>query len=101
MEYHQTELQKCCRVCGQRLNSSKAKYKATSYKVEAFQDHLQLAFGFDVRKDVPTVHPRSFCKVCKVAMVRQVEAKTKQIPYKSSVKIYQWEEHKEDCKVQT
>ena len=70
MEYHQSELSKHCRICGGRLQSSKGKYKATVYDVYAFPDQLQMAFGVVVRGDSPLVHPKRFCKVCKVAMGR-------------------------------
>ena len=93
MEYHQSELSKHCRICGGRLQSSN---KATVYDVDAFPDQLQMAFGFAVRGDSPLVHPKRFCKV---AMGRLIEAKTKGVPYKCSVKVYQWEEHEENCKV--
>ena len=100
MDYHLNELPKHCRICGERLQTSKGKYKATVYRAEAFCDHLQTAFGVDVNCDSPTVHPQSFCKVCKVAMGRVIDAKTKGIPYKCSVKVYHWEKHEEeDCKV--
>ena len=100
MDYHHSQLAKHCRVCGGRLSSSKGKYKATVYQVGAFQDQLQTAFGISVSRDCPSVHPQSFCKTCKVAMGRLLESKAKGIPYKSSVQMYQWEEHQENCKVQ-
>ena len=100
MEFHQSELQKHCRVCGGRLQTSKAKYKATVYQAEAFCDQLQTAFGITIGRDSPAIHPKSFCKVCKVAMGRLLGAKAKEIPYKCSLKLYEWEEHKEEnCKV--
>ena len=100
MEHHQTQLEKHCRICGGRLYSSKGKYKSTVYGVEEFKDQLQMAFGVTTDKDHLAVHPRSFCKVCKVAMGRLLESKTKDTPYKSSVQLFQWEGHQEDkCKV--
>ena len=100
MDYHHSQLVKHCRICGGRLISSKGKYKATVYQVGAFQDQLHRAFGVLVSRDHPSVHPQSFCKVCKVAMGRLIESKEKEISYKSSVQLYQWQEHQENCKVQ-
>ena len=100
MDYHHSELVKLCRTCGGRLFNSKGKYKATVYEVEAFQDQLQTAFGVTVSRDCPSVHPQSFCRACKVAMGRIIESKAKGVPYKSSVQLYQWEEHQDHCKVQ-
>ena len=91
MDYHHSQLVKHCRICGGRLISSKGKYKATVYQVGAFEDQLHKAFGVST--------PQSFCKVCKVAMGRLIESKEKGIPYKSSVQLYQWQEHQENCKV--
>ena len=99
MEYHQTQLEKHCRICGGRLSSSRGKYKSTVYNVEEFKDELQMAFGVFAGEDLPSMHPKSFCKACKVAMGRLVESKQKGVPYKSSVKIFQWEEHQDKCKV--
>ena len=100
MEYHQSELQKHCRICGGRLHSSKAKYRATVYQAEAFCNEIQKAFGVTINSDSPTVHPRSFCKACKVTMGRLLDAKTKGVPYKCSIKVYEWGEHmEENCKV--
>ena len=100
MDYHHSQLVKHCRICGGRLISSKGKYKATVYQVGAFQDQLHRAFGVLVSRGHPSVHPQSFCKVCKVAMGRLIESKEKGILYKSSVQLYQWQEHQENCKVQ-
>lgn len=99
MEYHQSELQKHCRICGGRLHSSKAKYKATVYQAEAFCDEIHKAFGVTINNDSPTVHPKSFCKTCKVTMGRLLDARTKGVPYKCSIKVYEWGEHVENCKV--
>ena len=99
MEYHQSQLVKHCRVCGGRLYSSKGRYKATVYEVGAFRDELHTAFGVSVSKDCLSVHPQKFCKSCKVAMGRLIESKVKGVPYKSSLQLYKWEEHQENCKV--
>ena len=100
MDYHHSQLVKHRRICGGRFISSKGKYKSTVYQVGAFQDQLHRAFGIFVSRDHPSVHPQSFCKVCKVAMGCLIESKEKGIPYKSSVQLYQWQEHQENCKVQ-
>ena len=99
MEYHQSQLSKHCRICGERLHSSKAKYKSTVYDVEAYHDQFRLAFGIFVQADSPVIHPTKFCKVCKVAMGRIVECKTKGTPYKSSLIVFTWEGHTDQCKV--
>ena len=99
MEYHQNQLTKHCRVCGGRLFNSKWRYKATVYQVDAFHDQFQMAFGIAAREDSPLVHPKSFCKSCKVAMGRLVDSKTKGVPYRSTLQLYKWEVHKESCKV--
>lgn len=100
MEYHQTQLEKHCRICGGRLYSSRGKYKSTVYGVKEFKDQLQMAFGVETSEDLPTIHPRSFCKVCKVAMGRLLESKAKEVPYRSSVQLFEWAGHEDDnCKV--
>ena len=70
------------------------------YSVKEFKDRLKLAFGVATDEDVPAVHPKSFCKVCNVAMGRLLDAKSKGVPYKSSVKQFYWAGHEEnECKV--
>ena len=58
------------------------------YQVGALEDQLYRAFGVLVSRDHPSVHPQSFCKLCKVAMGRLIVSKEKEIPYKSSVQLY-------------
>ena len=100
MDYHLSELPKHCRVCGGHLQTGKREYKATTYSTEAFSDQLRMAFGVDVSEDSASIHPQSFCKVCKVALGRLLDAKTRGVPYRCSVQVYQWEEHREEeCKV--
>ena len=97
MEYHQTQLDKHCRICGGRLCS---RYKSTVYGVKEFEDQLQVAFGAATSEDLPAVHPRSFCKVCRVAMGYLLESKATEVPYRCSVQLFHWAGHEENnCKV--
>ena len=67
MEYHTTELNKACRVCGKRLNKSKGK-RARSYLVAEHPRDMKEVFALDVSMDSPHIQPPSFCFSCRAFM---------------------------------
>ena len=101
MEFHRTELDKHCRVCGRRLFGAKLKYRTVTYTCVQFANELQLAFGLDISKDDHLIFPASFCSNCKRAITQILTSRSSGKPYRSFIKVHQWEAHNESCKVYT
>ena len=56
--YHNEQLRKHCRICGNRLH--KAKAKATAYTCANYQEQLLLACKIDISCDSDDTHPATF-----------------------------------------
>ena len=56
---------------------------------------LKRAYGIDVSLDSKLIHPVTFCTPCYSAMGRILKSGM----VKSSVVVFDWTEHRDDCKV--
>ena len=90
MDYHTSEVQKACRVCGKRLN--KAKGKERSHLVQDHSSDLAQVFQIDTSGDMEDTHPISFCHLCRVFM-RSWHKRKGSIP--AVGRVYQWKKHTE------
>ena len=93
-EYHQNQLRKRCRVCGNVLLGKKST-KSTVYICSANQKELLSAFGIDVCRDKYTVHPENFCNTCNTKMHQYNKA----TDIKSKIIVAEWQEHTEGCTI--
>lgn len=70
-----------------------------TYTCVKFANELQLAFGLDISKDDHLTHPASFYSNCKRAIIQILTSRSSGKPYRSFIKVHQWEAHNESCKV--
>ena len=89
-------LEKCCRVCGGRLQ--RAKSKSATHKCKEHDEELKALFPLDVTSDEPDVHSKSFCNSCYAALRRHSTAVSKGIPHCHSIEVFSWEKD-EECAV--
>ena len=95
MDYHKSELQKACRVCGKRLN--KAKGRERSHLVQEHSSELAQVFQIDTSGDTEDTHPTFFCHPCRVFM-RSWHRNERRAP--AVGRVYTWHKHSEsDCMV--
>ena len=100
MEDHVKYLEDHCRVCGEKLQ--KAKSRVTSFSCIGHKAGLQTAFDIDVTHDNKQVHPPHFCNSCNRKMNRVCMSKVQVLPYKPTIKVYEWTPHASSaCSVST
>jgi len=91
-------LNRLCRVCGNRL--SKALSNSVVYSCVEYEQQLLDTFGLKISDDRSDIHPSFFCNSCYSATNRYKTAADNGLPYKHSIVVFLWEEHKEiDCGV--
>ncbi|CAI8020577.1 hypothetical protein GBAR_LOCUS12297, partial [Geodia barretti] len=89
-DFHQEELQKHCRVCGNKLRDRNI-YKCSN---TAYRERLAL-LGVNCDHDVETVHPKYFCNQCYRSAQRQHTS-----PGSTQIQLFLWREHSESsCEV--
>lgn len=89
--FHHSQLKAHCRVCG----SSTHRHKSTQ-ECSKYASGLKAAYGIDVSVDSKSIHPNRFCTPCYAAMKRILKTSGR---IRSSVRVFKWEGHKDDCKV--
>ena len=87
---HRSQLESCCRVCGNTLQPSKSK------SCGAYCDLLGEAYGLDCAADLEQVHPPHFCCSCYQRARRLSQAKKSGTPYTSSLSPFVWSPHSSD-----
>jgi hypothetical protein len=100
MEFHQGQLEKSCRVCGNRLRTTKGKGRA--FNCSAHMPQLLQTFSVDVISDNKEIHPPQFCFSCFGIIRRKAAATKKGVPYTTPAlhNTYTWTTHREgDCRV--
>ena len=83
-EYHQAQINRRCRVCGQickntythKTHNEKAD-ETSNTKVDR-EGELNAAFGIVVEQDMPDIHPTGFCNKCYTKMKKQKQEGDKQ-----------------------
>ena len=96
MDYHKSELQKACRVCGKRLN--RAKGRERSHLVQEHSSDLAQVYQIDTSGDTEDTHPTLFCHKCQVFMRSWRKSAERRAP--AVGRIYTWQKHTEnDCVV--
>lgn len=94
------DLGRLCRVCGERL--TKARSKSVVYSCAEYKQQLLATFQIDISDDRTEIHPSMFCNRCYSATKRHTTAAASGLPYKHSIVVFLWEEHKETgCSVST
>ena len=100
MEFHQAQLERSCRACGNRLRTTKGKGRA--FSCSAYVSELLQTFSLDVTTDTIEVHPLQFCFSCQGIIRRKAAAAKKGVPYNTPAlhNFFKWTIHREgDCKV--
>ena len=99
MDFHLDQLEKCCRVCGNRLRTTKGKGRAFDCSAHASQ--LLETFSLDVSDDSKEIHPLQFCFSCYGTIRRKVAAVKKGLPYTSPAlhNTFTWTTHSINCSV--
>ena len=78
-EYHQAQINRRCRVCGQickntythKTHNEKAD-ETSNTKVDR-EGELNAAFGIVVEQDMPDIHPTGFCNKCYTKMKKKTK----------------------------
>ena len=97
-DFHQEQLEMSCRVCGNRLRTSRGKGRAFDCSTNAAQ--LLETFSLDVRSDDRQTQPTQFCFSCYGVIRRKASAVKKGLPYTTAHNTFTWTLHKErDCSV--
>ena len=88
-EYHQTSLDKLCRICG-RINSSNKRSK--NYEkprlCESIASDIMLIFGLDIKNDDPDKHSKWICVKC-AFMVRMIKKRQSTGSLKNARQLYE------------
>ena len=90
-EYHQKELKKFCRVCGERISRNRV-----SFSCQQHADNIAQTFELFCRDDNPDVHPPVICHGCFSIMTRSKKAAEEGKQYHHSVKTFSWTSHSPD-----
>ena len=100
MEFHQEQLNKCCRVCGKRLLKAKGKMgQSHIFQCSENATVLLEVFGIEVSSDNSTIHPQQFCLSCNSVARRRMTAIGKGQAYRGRQEVFNWLAHEEDCAV--
>lgn len=94
LEFHQSQLKKVCRICGDYSGQKNDKYKHKLDKEELIEK-LLYTFGVDVNGNSLDVHPTNCCNCCYSKCIKA----EKDTLYKTHTIPVLWEKHGEDnCK---
>ena len=88
--YHQKELKKFCRVCGERISRNRV-----SLSCQQLADNIAQTFGVFCRDDCPDVHP-FICHGCFSVTLRSKAAAEEGKQYHHIVKTFSWTSHSPD-----
>jgi ribosomal protein L32 len=89
--YHQKELKKFCRECGERISRNRV-----SFSCQQHADNIAHTFGVFCRDDCPDLHPPYICHGCFSVTLRSKAAVEKGNQYHHSVKTFSWISHSPD-----
>ena len=92
MEYHQDQLQKHCRICGNRLSKTKGRPQPV-YSCADYTDDLGSG---DAVEDLTL--PPHYCNVCFMRLRRLKKARLSGTPSHPIIAM-EWTPHTENCKV--
>ena len=98
MEYHQDQLQKHCRICGNRLSKTKGRPQPV-YSCADYTDDLVTFVGLgsgDAVEDLTL--PPHYCNVCFMRLRRLKKARLNGTPSHPIIAM-EWTPHTENCKV--
>lgn len=98
MEYHQEQLTKHCRVCGNRLNKAKGRAQPVHSCAEHATDLAALAGVLSASTEDSTVYPQHYCNPCHSMLTRARKAAKDGLPF-HSISAVEWLPHQEGCKV--
>lgn len=98
MEYHQEQLLKHCRICGNRLNKAKGRSQPVYSCTEHSADLAELAGVPNASSEDCLVYPQSYCNTCSSKLKRAKQAAKDGFPFPSIVAM-EWFPHEEGCKV--
>lgn len=93
--YHQENLQRCCRICGEYSGTKVRQYFRECMK---FKEKILITFGVDVRNDNSDVFPSKMCNKCYIKCFKcETQSKFK-VPCPNDV--FNWLPHiDDDCSI--
>ncbi len=99
MDYHQEQLQKHCRICGNRLNKAKGRQQP----VYSCKEHVADLVGYTGVQNISTndsnIFPQLYCNPCHSRLNRAQRAANDGVPF-PSISAMEWSPHQqEDCTV--
>ncbi len=98
MEFHLEQLQKHCRICGNRLSKSKGSRQPV-YCCADFSEDLATCIGIrSVPEDDGVLLPPKFCNNCFMKLRRVKKAKESGTP-SHQIQPMEWTSHTDDCTV--
>ena len=93
--YHQNELKRFCRVCGQKISKNRV-----SFSCQQHADNIAKTFGVLCSDDNPDLHPPFICHGCYSIMSRSKKAMKEGKQYHHGVEVFSWSSHSPDqCSV--
>lgn len=98
MEFHQQQLHKHCRVCGNRLNKAKGRAQPVYSCKEHSADLSEFAGVSDVPIEDSEVFPQWYCNSCKSRLNRAKAAAKDGLPF-PAITAMEWSPHQEGCNV--
>lgn len=98
MEFHQQQLQKHCRVCGNRLNKAKGKAQPVYSCKEHSGDLSEFAGISNISTEDSEVFPQRYCNPCQSRLNRAKVAAKDGLPF-PSITAMEWSPHQEGCNV--
>ncbi len=99
MDHHIEQIEKHCRVCGNRLNKSKGKKTQPVHACTDHRDDLVTLVGLQIPAAEEEYLPRNFCNSCFLRMSRVKRAKESGLPFPKFV-LMEWTPHQdENCTV--
>ena len=90
-QYHQNELKKYCRVCGERISRNRVAFSCQDHA-----DKIAQTFGVLCSDDNPDLHPPFICHGCYSVTTRSKKATEKGRQYNHSIKVFSWTSHSPD-----
>lgn len=98
MDFHQQQLQKHCRICGNRLNKAKGRQQPV-YSCREHADDLAACAGVMMAStEDSAVFPQWYCNLCHSLLHRAKLAAKEGLPFRS-ITAQEWSPHQEGCKV--